>query len=297
MNAMHTAALALAGRGWPVFPMTPGGKRPAVRDWERRATTDPERIARCWSTGAYNVGIATGPAHLVVVDLDTAKPGETAPEAWNLPGVHCGLDVLAVLAEQASAPLPLDTFTVSTPSGGLHLYFAAPTGETFRNTAGDRGQGLGWHIDTRAGGGCVAGPGSEVDGRPYVVEHDAPVIPLPGWLVDRLRPKPLPTAPAAPITLHGRDRRSRYLDAAIAAEVARVESASGGERNQTLYIAACALGQLVAGGGLTEEDVRATLLQAASGHLAVHAYSAHTANSTITSGLRAGARRPRQVAA
>ena len=34
------AALTAAGRGWPVFPLHPYSKYPAVRDWERRAGTD-----------------------------------------------------------------------------------------------------------------------------------------------------------------------------------------------------------------------------------------------------------------
>ncbi|MFC7612487.1 bifunctional DNA primase/polymerase [Actinokineospora soli] len=162
---------------------------------------------------------------------------------------------------------------------------------------GERGNGLGWKVDTRAWGGCVAAPGSLVDGSPYTV-HPRPVAPLPAWLATLLTPKPLPAAPAAPIPLrHGTDRRARYLRNAIAAEVARVEGATKGQRNQALYTAAVALGQLVAGGALTETDVRATLLRAAAAHLAVGAYSPHAADGTITSGLRAGARRPRQVAA
>jgi hypothetical protein len=47
--------------------------------WEQRATTDPNRIRRAWSTGPFNVGIATGPAGLVVVDVDTADPTTSRP--------------------------------------------------------------------------------------------------------------------------------------------------------------------------------------------------------------------------
>jgi hypothetical protein len=126
---------------------------------------------------------------------------------------------------------------------------------------------------------------------------ELPVAVLPAWLTKLLQPKPLPAAPGAPIALHGRDRQSRYINAAVAAEVARVEGAVGGERNHKLYEAACALGQLVAGGALTETDVRDTLMRAAAGHIAVNAYTVNTAEGTIRSGLRAGAKRPRRVAA
>ena len=73
MTALMSYALACASRGWHVFPLAPGGKRPAIKQWEQRATTDPDRIRRCWGTGGYNIGIATGPSNLVVVDLDIPK--------------------------------------------------------------------------------------------------------------------------------------------------------------------------------------------------------------------------------
>jgi hypothetical protein len=120
------AAVAAAARGWRVFPLRPNDKRPAVRDWETRATTDLDRIHHCWAAGPWNIGIACGPSGLVVIDLDTPKPGDTAPPAWQLPGVTCGEDVLAVLAERAGVPVPYDTHTVRTGRGGRHLYFTPP---------------------------------------------------------------------------------------------------------------------------------------------------------------------------
>ncbi|GAA1308188.1 bifunctional DNA primase/polymerase [Saccharothrix xinjiangensis] len=285
------AAQHMAACGYPVFPLVPGGKRPAIKNWEQRATTDPGRIRRCWTHGpAYNIGLATGPAGLVVVDLDVAKPDKPDPD-----GFRHGLEVLALLADQHVEPLPVDTRTVTTPSGGLHLYFRAPAGVEYRNTAGK----LGRLIDTRAHGGYVVAPGSAIGGHHYEITEDAPVSVLPAWIAGLLRPAPLPPAPAAPVALRAStgDRHGRYLRAAIAAEVARVEGAAGGQRNFALYCAAQALGQLVAGGALTEDEVRDVLTHAAAGHVAVNAYTHHTAQQTITSGLRDGARRPRQVAA
>lgn len=77
-SAQLTAALDAASRDWRVFPLIPGDKRPAISEWETRATTDPDRITRAWSVAAYNVGIATGPSGLIVIDLDKPKhPGDT----------------------------------------------------------------------------------------------------------------------------------------------------------------------------------------------------------------------------
>ncbi|MER7576428.1 bifunctional DNA primase/polymerase [Streptomyces sp. NPDC126514] len=113
-------------------------------------------------------------------------PGDTPPAAWAEHGVTDGADVLAVLCERHGQPLPADTYTARTWSGGTHLYIAAPEGEPLRNTAGDSARGLGWKVDTRAWGGLVVGAGSTVAGRPYKVTNDASVAPLPGWLAELL---------------------------------------------------------------------------------------------------------------
>ncbi|RBM24460.1 DNA primase, partial [Prauserella sp. PE36] len=199
------SALAAAARGWHVFPLIPNGKRPALHGadrcprtgpceaghagWEQRATTDPERIRAAWSAGPFNIGIATGPSGLCVLDLDTAKPDDgPVPERWAAEGARCGEDVLAVVAERAGAELPGDTLTVATPSGGLHLYYTAPEGTELRNTSGDTGRGLGWKVDTRAWGGYVVAPGSTTPRGPYRYVHDGAVAALPGWLAERLAP-------------------------------------------------------------------------------------------------------------
>ncbi|WP_019810200.1 bifunctional DNA primase/polymerase, partial [Saccharomonospora halophila] len=140
-------ALYCAAMGWPVFPLVSATKRPAIRGWEQRATVDRDRIARCWEAGTYNIGVATGPSRLLVVDLDTAKQ----------PGERDGVTALAEFAAGRGVGLP-ETYTVATPSGGRHLYFALPDGVRLRNTAGL----LAPRVDTRSGGGYVVAPGSVV---------------------------------------------------------------------------------------------------------------------------------------
>ncbi|MGH3502551.1 MAG: bifunctional DNA primase/polymerase [Nocardioidaceae bacterium] len=306
MNRLLLAAIGAASRGWPVFPLTPGSKRPALhgetscpgtracRDghqgWEQRATTDPDRIRACWGHDAYNIGLATGPAGLVVLDLDRPKPGQETPVGWDRPGIVDGHDTLAAVCEQADEPMPLDTYTVTTPTGGTHLYFRHPEhGPRLRNSTGM----LGWLVDTRAEGGYVLAPGSVTTTGTYELVHDVPPAPLPGWLADKLAPASAPTpAPVVPLRLPD-SRRARYLHGAITAQVAQIAETPEGGRNVAVYHSAVALGQLVAGGALNEDAVREALTRAG---LQAGLRPTET-DRTISSGLRAGTKRPRSVAA
>ncbi|MEJ3745195.1 bifunctional DNA primase/polymerase [Actinomycetes bacterium KLBMP 9797] len=300
MPDLLTSALDHAGRGWHVFPLRPSDKRPAFPDhaedactgrdprcrtagrhvgWEERATVDPGRISRAWRSGRWGIGIACGPSGLLVVDLDRPKTA----------GGPDGIDTFGTLCEQHHDPDAWVTYTVRTGSGGLHLYYRhPPTGPRLRNTQG----GLGPAVDTRAHGGYVVAAGSTVDGRRYEVDGETDPVPLAGWLAARLRPAPLP--PQRPVVLNlGTGRQAAYVHAAIERETALVAEAVKGERNHVLYSAAIVLGQLVAGGALAERDATTALTDAA-GRAGL---SPTETARTIRSGLRAGAKRPRSVAA
>jgi hypothetical protein len=282
------AALAAADRGWHVFPLRTGDKRPAIRDWQVRATTDRDRIVRCWSAGPYNVGVACGPSGLVVLDLDTAKPGEPVPAPWSGTEVRDGRAVLQTLAEGLRETVPDGTFTVRTRSGGTHLYFATPDGEPLRNTAGR----LGWLIDSRADGGYVVAAGSVVALRGYRLVDDRPVAALPAWIETRLRQpaaqdQPALTGPA----LTAVRNTSSYATTALRAELAHLLAAEPGTRNHTLNAAAYALGQLVAAGAL-EGDATANALSNAG---KVIGLAEREIEATVRSGLAAGSRHPRPL--
>lgn len=285
------AALAHARRGWHVFPLRPNDKRPAIRDWETRATTDVVRIRKAWSREPFGIGIACGPSGLVVLDLDRPKPDSVRPPEWDRPGITDGVDVLAALAEDHGAEVPLATFSVLTGSGGEHLYFTAPAGVQIKNSAGKAG----WLVDVRAAGGYVVAAGSVVRGRRYRAA-DAPVAQLPAWLTSLLaqgdpqpvdHPVPSDFAPLLDVV----GRRSAYVAAALRGELDKVLAAKPGTRNHAVNAAAFALGQLV-GGGLLPEGLATAALAEASAAIGLPAEEAHP---TIRSGLTAGSRCPRHA--
>jgi Bifunctional DNA primase/polymerase, N-terminal len=252
MTSRLPFALDAAGRGWPVFPLRPGTKRPQAgfTSWESRATVDPERITRWWARHPDdNVAIATGPAGLVVVDLDVAGAGERAPAEWT--GARGGLDVYRALAREHEH---VPTWTVGTARGGLHLYYRAPSrGGPWRNTAGR----IGWHIDTRAAGGYVVAEGSAVAGRLYVCIDSREPAELPRWLAERLAV--LTPAPARPPADAQAPTRRGYAPAALVGEVQRVLDAPVGQRNAALNRAAWNLARHIATGILDRGDVEAAL--------------------------------------
>ena len=286
------AALWAADNGWHVFPLRPGTKHPAIRRWEQRATTDPERLTAFWTTHPdHNSAIACGPSGLVVVDLDQARPDRPAPEGLSMRGITSGAQVLAVLAHQAGASVPA-THTVATPSGGTHLYYRAPGPDTtatgLRSTAG----AIGWLIDTRAAGGYVVAPGSVTPNGAYELIDDRFPVELPAWMVQAQAPKPPPASTAPAEVPCG--RVSGYVAAAVAAQAERVRTAPPGAHNKTLFVAACRLGELVGAGALDYTDAQHMLKQSAAPILASDCdCTERELEATIDSGLRTGARRPR----
>ncbi|MGW1678545.1 bifunctional DNA primase/polymerase [Saccharopolyspora sp. NPDC002376] len=291
-------ALCLAELGWKVFPLLPGTKRPALhghrtctgegvcRDghlgWEQRATSDPTRICRCWAHRPYNIGLATGPSLQLVIDLDQPKPGQEE---------RSGAERLADLARRHGEEVP-ETYTVTTPSGGTHLYFRAPAETELRNTSGV----LGPLIDTRGHGGYVVAAGSITLQGGYELYDDSEPAVLPGWLAQALafRPSPVISAPREIAAA----RPSAYVSAALRAEAKRVREAEPGQQNNTLYTAALALGRLVAGGAVEEARVRDVLHRAMSRLPDVRPHDPWTPSAidaTISSGLRTAATSPRRI--
>ncbi|MBV9013066.1 MAG: bifunctional DNA primase/polymerase [Pseudonocardiales bacterium] len=288
--ALRTRALQFAARGWHVLPITPKAKKPPVIDrWETRASTNPEQIHAWWRATPYTIGIATGPSGLVVIDLDTGKPGEAIPQPWATRRITTGAGVLKALARHHNTRLT-PTYTVHTPSGGWHLYYTTPAGTTLRNTQSE----IGWKIDTRAQGGYVIAPGCPVPPGGYELVDDRNPVPLPTWLHQALSPKPSPSASgravAATTNAHG------YVAAALHGECHRVRNAPPGQHNTTLCRAAYALGQLIGAGLLDHTTAQAELTTAAQALINADCdCTPREINRVITTSLAAGVDNPRRA--
>ncbi|MFF7699564.1 bifunctional DNA primase/polymerase [Streptomyces lydicus] len=259
-SALLRAALDAAEQGWAVIPLRPGDKRPALhgeascpgtgdcagghRKWEQRATTDPDRIRAAWTTRPFNVGIATGPSRLVVIDLDMPKGKGKGKSKKDTPD---GVTTFEALCERTGHPVP-STYTVRTASGGWHLYFTAPAGVRLGNTAGK----IAPLIDTRAWGGYVVGAGSITATGWYEVIDTARVAVLPEWLLGLLQPEaPRKAGPLRLPAVSG----SRAAQAALERECAVVSGAPYKQRNTTLNRCAFKVGRFVAWGDIPRHQV------------------------------------------
>lgn len=139
-NELLAAALRYAELGYRVFPCAPGGKAPLTKHGFHDATVDAEQIERWWAQHpSANIGIAT--EGLVVIDIDGGDncwPGDDADR----------------MLELAVGPMAL------TPRGGNHRLFRQPAGKKWRCTEGR----LAPKVDTRADGGYIVAPPSEIAG-------------------------------------------------------------------------------------------------------------------------------------
>jgi hypothetical protein len=193
-----------------------------------------------------------------------------------------GTDALAALCDSRGQRFPLPTYAVGTPSGGCHLYYAAPAGRV-RNSAGR----LGPLIDVRADGGYVIGAGSRIGERGYTARDERTPVPLPRWISGLLGNTPSPAA-RPPDGVSGSAQGAAYAMAALRDETRLVATARPGTRNDTLNRAAFSLGQLAASGLLPPLAV-VTALASAAERAGLPRGEAHR---TICSGLSAGARKP-----
>ncbi len=154
-NLLIETALAYAGFGWPVLPLTwitpegrcscgrpndeknhKPGKHPLTETGFHDATTDAEQIRRWWQRWPQaNIGVRTGKeSGLVVLDVDSYKGGDETIKKYDVP----------------------ETLRAKTGGGGWHHFYRYPDVGVVGCTVEKLGPGL----DTKADGGYVVAPPS-----------------------------------------------------------------------------------------------------------------------------------------
>jgi RecA-family ATPase len=185
LSALHETAQRYAETGIPVFICYPDAKIPATPNGFKDATTDL-RIVDGWYAVQPNYNLAICPEHAGwgVIDLESDCPPDWA-NGREMP----------------------ETYTVSTPRGGKHLYFEGSIPSSVRKLI------KGLPIDTRGFGGYVLVPPSVVGGRPYKLERDLDLARLPEWISKALtQPSKVERAPDVPLDLQANVWRAvQYL--------------------------------------------------------------------------------------
>jgi KaiC/GvpD/RAD55 family RecA-like ATPase len=170
-SPLHTGALELAQRGWYVFPLEPGGKRPLatlVRHGKDDATLDETVINNWWfQYPNANIGIACEPSGLVVLDVDV----NDYVDAQGIKQTKKGWESLAEIKKDLA-----ETLIAQTAGGGVHIYYRVDDGERLQKINFRPG------LDLIGKGYVVAPPSRSADGRPYAWIQIAEVATIPPML-------------------------------------------------------------------------------------------------------------------
>jgi hypothetical protein len=158
-------ALSCVARGWHVFPCKPRGKEPMTRHGAKDASNDPEKVREWWSQRPdANVGIATGPSGLTVLDIDYGLSGPADLEFFR--------------RKAGIGP----TYTVRTgrrPEFGAQLYFQGGGLKSIPWEDAERGV----NGDVRSATGYVLAAGSyHPSGAFYEALVEAPIAPEPAFV-------------------------------------------------------------------------------------------------------------------
>lgn len=275
-NISRAEIQAAIDRGWWLIKLA--GKIPTEKEWCTKRYTVDELVAHVESGG--NLGLVCGAASgVVVVDFDH-KPDKGYP----------------IEAHQPMMDRLPKTVVVETGGGGRHFYFRMPATPIKNSTSK-----LAPCVDVKSDGGYVVFPGSRhpetgelyrwADGHTPDDVEIAELAELPQWIIEALAPKkPAPvmrdTAPPRPAMVDN-GRLSKYLEAALAGEVAAVRSTPEGGRNARLNDAALKLAALGVDDSIIEAELTAAALDAGLDPREIAA--------TIKSGAKAGKANPREL--
>jgi hypothetical protein len=224
------------------------GKIPRIPDWPMCASNNPLDLEG-WRRqfGRYSGFGLCLTADMVVTDLDM-KVGE------NGVGDFMRLD--------GRDPRDITTPTATSPTGGLHLYWAT-SGRRFKNI-----RIPGTSIDVKCIGGQVAVP-DEIDGYgngrewlPGQALWEIPPAPAPAWLNAALKREEETRSSAEAPDLPPSEYDQEFARAALVRACVRIVRAPNGEQDRTRNAECFFIGILVGRGTLDEAEALAALVRA-----------------------------------
>lgn len=147
------------------FRVIKNGKRPLITDWRKG---ESDEIVQAHVDQGGNWGLLCGIDGLIVIDCDNHKENQKT-----------GSENLDEYVRKHNLDLPV-TYTVVTPSGGIHLYYKMP--EEYQDKLFHQNINALPSIDFQYKGRYVVGTNSTIDGVAYVPTNRSDVTTLPEWL-------------------------------------------------------------------------------------------------------------------
>lgn len=239
------------------------GKHPVQNDWQSRERMT-KQDAYTWfamTDHPVNVGLRTGSlSSFWALDIDPKSGGDES--------------LLSLEAQYGKLP---PTRVHRTGSNGRHFLWRLPADFEVTNSRGRLPHG----IDVRGNGGFIVAPGSTTGVGAYRTESTEPIADAPSWLLDLIRPQTIDrqievveSVAFEDLEEGAKEKATRYLDAAVQAEIRRLEAMKseatsdmsgyrGEPWNQTVYDVCCNLLELAQSQWLDFgiDDIRGILSQ------------------------------------
>ena len=263
-----SAAVEYAAQGIAIMPCVEREKTPALQRTGKEhaaATFDTDLIQSWWTTNPkWNIGIVCTANRLAVIDID----GPAGIE-W----IH-------------DNQLPMPATWTATTGNGFHYYYRWPAGQRIKTCR------IAPKLEIRgAGAYVIAPPSTHPNGATYQWHPDRsdwgalPDLP-PEWV--SLQPTPETNGNVTSLDNKHEPADNTVALKRLAGLAKHLAEKAEGERHSALYTIARTLGQLVASGHLTRDQIYAQLYDAAQRNGGAAEDGGHNITRTINDGIEKG---------
>jgi hypothetical protein len=316
MSGLADHAVAYAARGMATFPLMPREKKPYGRTPGLDVASKDIDLVAAWWAGAEPLPLKPDVTNRRPVVAGQAS--NVALAAGEISGFWV-LDLDGPKAETALAALvgqhgPLPDTPEQITGKGRQLLFAWTPDRPVRNMSKKSRTLIGDDIDVRGDRGYIVAPPSVHPGDPdkgvppgriYAwragrspFEMDFAAAPC--WLLDLVeyKPEPVYVALAGPLKPRVREgRASPYGEKSIDNACAALRQARPGTRNDSLWIKAIGIGQLIAGGEIYDVAYAVEALRTAGRDMCSYSGAKWTdrEESTLSRGVETGKAAPKSA--